>query len=576
MLIKDKKIASISGPVSFALLKPKKFIFDDLKKEGVHLPIFMLFGDYHFSDDFQCENCSCNLEDRSCCMPVYSEEFLRFIDSMATKEYPIDFGIEGFNLEDDRMRYKYFGEKSAEWDKEYGLLKKGSIPKLRESITACYQRELRGSKLYEKYCPTKNIRWHYMDPRQAGESKYNLEYLLWQLGFLEEKIFGINYKKEDKKQLKKDIEEIKKKFPSEEMWRFVTNLKKQLVIDPKSGIYSYFKVGEKYNNSLVLKQFNKLSKSFKDLPFWKQALSDYIIYVLKEKRERYAELFSNNYLEEMDSSRAKYYSLLFNYDIEGIFEFINGEHNNMLGATLNVTENAIFLDLYYIFRTFKIPKGDKNPFLSISLFGDAHSRNIKYFLTEIIKFYEVVEDVKVKDEDKPDLRCTYMPNINFNELALEYGVEIIKPSVKPYVAPYVAPVVKPYVAPYVAPVVKPYVAPYVAPVVKPYVAPYVPPVVKPYVAPYVAPYVPPVVKPYVAPYVKPSRGSRRAPARRAPARKTSARRAPARKTAARRSPARRSPARRSPARKAPARRSPARRSPVRRAPAKRSPARRRK
>ncbi len=564
MLIKDKKIASISGPVSFALLKPKKFIFDDLKKEGVHLPIFMLFGDYHFSDDFQCENCSCNLEDRSCCMPVYSDEFLRFIDSMATKEYPIDFGIEGFNLEDDRMRYKYFAEKSAEWDKEYGLLKKGSIPKLRESITACYQRELRGSKLYEKYCPTKNIRWHYMDPRQARESKYNLEYLLWQLGFLEEKIFAINYKKEDKKQLKKDIEEIKKKFPSEEMWRFVTNLKKQLVIDPKSGIYSYFKVGEKYNNSLVLKQFNKLSKSFKDLPFWKQALSDYIIYVLKERRERYAELFIDNYLERMDSSRDKYYSLLFNYDIEGVFEFINGEHYNMLGATLNTTENTIFLDLYYIFRTFKIPKGDKNPFLSISLFGDAHSQNIKYFLTEIIKFYEVVEDVKVKDEDKPEMRCTYMPNIDFNELTLEYGVEIIKPSVKPYVAPYVKP--------YVPPVVKPYVAPYVAPVVKPYVAPYVAPVVKPYVAPYVAPSRGPARR-------SPARGAkagRRSPARRAPARKTSARRSPARRSPARRSPARRSPARRSPARRSPVRRSPAKRSPARKTSARRSPARRRK
>ena len=34
MLIKDKKIDRISGPVSFALLKPKKFIFDELKKEG--------------------------------------------------------------------------------------------------------------------------------------------------------------------------------------------------------------------------------------------------------------------------------------------------------------------------------------------------------------------------------------------------------------------------------------------------------------------------------------------------------------------------------------------------------------
>ncbi len=551
MLIKDKKIASISGPVSFALLKPKKFIFDDLKKEGVHLPIFMLFGDIHFSDDFQCDKCSCNLKDRSCCMPIYSEEFLRLIDSMATKEYPIDFGMEGFSLEGDRELFEKYGEKAAKYFKE--LEDKGSIPKLRENITICYQRELRGTELYEKYCPTKNIRWHYVDARHAEKSKYNLEYLLYILGKLEQKIFDSKYNKEDKKQLKKDIDELKDKFPSEEIWRVITNLKKQLVLDPKSGIYTYFMVGEKYNNSLVLKQFNKLSKSFKDLPFWKQALSDYAIYALKERRDVYATI-SDNYLEIMDSSRAKYYSLLFNYDIEGIFEFINGEHYNMLGASLNTTENAIFLDLYYIFRTFKIPKGDKNPFLSISLFGDAHSQHIKYFLTEIIKFYEVVEDVKLKgdfakDQD-PEMRCTYIPNIDFNELALEYGVDVNKPAVKPYVAPYIPPAVKPYVAPYVAPAVKPYVAPYVAPAVKPYVAPYVAPVVKPYVAP--------------------SRGSRRAPAR-----KTSARRAPARKTSARKTSARRAPARRSPARKASVRKASARKTSARK-PARRSPARRRK
>ena len=444
MLINNKKIDRISGPVSFALLKPKMFIFEELKKEGVHLPIFMLFGDVHLSDEKQCEKCSCKLEDSSCCMPIYSEDFLKLIDNMATKEYPIDFGIEGFNL-DNKILFKEYGETTAIYFKN--LKEEGIIPKLRENIATCYNKELRGTELYEKYCPTKKIRWHYMDARQGSESKYNLENLLFKLGFLEQRIFSTKYT--DKKDLKKDIDEVRDNFPSEEIWKLVINLKKDFILDSESGIKSYFYIGEQLNNSLVLKQFNKLSKSFKDLPFWKKALSDYAIYVLKEKRETYSEKLSSDYLKIMDSSRANYYSLLFNYDIEGIFH-INGNYGNKLGSYLSKTENSIFFDLYYIFRTFKIPKGDKNPFLSILLAGDAHSQNIKYFLTNIIRYYEVVEDVKIKGDflgsQDPEMRCTYIPNTNFNELALQYGVKINKP--KPLVLstveskPLVLPVVE--------------------------------------------------------------------------------------------------------------------------------------
>ena len=520
MFIKDKKISSISGPVSFGLLKPKKFIFEELKKEGVHLPIFMLFGDIHFSYEHQCEKCSCNLQDRSCCMPVYSNEFLRLIDSMATKEHPIDFGIEGFSLD---TKTKYF-KKDADFEAQFSFEKdtkgKGIIPKLRENLATCYQKDLRGSEVYEKYCPTKNIRWHYMDARFADENKYNLELLLSELKDLDKKIFKTDYK--DKKELKKDIDEVKAKFDSDEMWKLILDLKIQLIENPEKGMERYFNIGEAFKYSLVLKQFNKLSKSFKDLPFWKKSLSDYLEYVTKkEKDEAYSSFKSlDNPQKAIDEARIKYYYLLLTYDIEGLFELVSdpdkyGNSTRSLareGNYFNSSENTIFLDLYYILRTFKIPKGDKNPFLSILYAGDFHIRNIKYFLTNIIKYYEVVEEVNRKgdlDNEDPELRCSFIPNVNFNDLALEYGVNVNKPIPKPYVAP---------------------VSGTLGPVVQP--------------------------KPYVAPYVAPSRGSRRAPA----GRKTSARRAPAgRKTSARRASTRRAPARKTSARRAPARRSPARR-----------------
>ena len=440
MLIKDKKIERISGPVSFALLKPKKFIFDELKKEGVHLPIFMLFGDEHFSTEKQCEKCTCDGSSsyKGCCMPIYSNEFLRLIDSMATTEYPIDFGIEGFNLIEDKKTFKQYGELAGELFKQHKS--KDIMEKIRENITICYQRELRGTELYEKYCPTKNIRWHYMDARQAYGSKYNLESLLTMDGIqtLDEQIFNTIYN--NKKQLKKDIDKIKANFNSEDLWKSILRLKIQFIDNPKEAIESYFYMGENLKNSLVLKQINKLSNSLKDLDFWKKAISDYFIYVLKEEKDHYYNIFIrylDDPLKEIAEGRIYYYNLLINDDIDGLFELISQNSRTAfklakIGSDLNESEGSFFLDIYYILRSFKIPKGDKNPFLSILYSGHFHTRNIKYFLTNIIKYYEIVEEVENKTTDiDPEMRCTYIPNINFNKLALEYGVNIDKYEINP-------------------------------------------------------------------------------------------------------------------------------------------------
>ena len=106
LIINDKRIDKLSGPVTFSLIKPKKRVFDALKKEGVRLPIIMLFGDIHFSADYQCESCTCSHINRSCCMPVYSNEFLKIIDSLATKEHPVDFSIESFVTGERREKLK--------------------------------------------------------------------------------------------------------------------------------------------------------------------------------------------------------------------------------------------------------------------------------------------------------------------------------------------------------------------------------------------------------------------------------------------------------------------------------------
>jgi hypothetical protein len=449
MLIKDKKIDRISGPVSFALLKPKKFIFDELKKEGVHLPIFMLFGDVHFSDKYQCNNCTCNGGSSAvgCCMPIYSNEFLRLIDSISTNEYPVDFGIEGFyaGVEKQNLRYednlKLFKTKNND-----------IMEKLREQNIICYEREKRGTKLYEKYCPTKNIRWQYTDPRHARGTKYNLEHLIQSL---EDPIYNklsslFIGKVPSKNEIQKVITGLKNNY--NDMFYKVIVLKYYMVTSPEKAIDYFFTIATT-GNSLVIKQFNKLSKSFKDLPFWKKSLSDYFLHALKEgEKNDYGKNPSKDYIDLVKNIRKEFYELIIKDDIDTLSIrltdtlFRNALHASAKGA--NITENTVFMDLYYVFRTFKIPRGDRNPYLSIIFGGDFHRRNITFFLANIIKYYDIVEEVKIKGDfiynEDAQMRCTYMPNINLNDLALQYGINVnaIRPYIAPYVAPYVAPPVR--------------------------------------------------------------------------------------------------------------------------------------
>lgn len=384
----------------------------------------MLFGDEHFSLKYQCDNCDCTSE--GCCMPIYSNEFLRLIDSMATPEHPIDFGIEGYRSK--RVREELRKEEVL---KKYKEFNEDIMTMLRDNIPICYAKKLRGTPLYEKYCPTKNIRWQYADARQSDESEYNLEYLMHHLIVDLEPLFNINITKQ---LIIKYINELKYKFNFDnETFKFIIALKLLMLRYNKEEAIDFFFEIASPENSLVLKQFNKLTKSLKDLEFWKKTLSEYLIHVSKSFKYEYEDI---DFINEV---RNKFYLYLYKDDVDKIFELLKDkDYINALkkGFIMDLVETSIFLDIHYIFRTFKIPEKDRNPFLSILYAGDLHIRNITFFLSNIINYYEVIEHVKYKtnnsQEDHPELRCIHIPtNINFNELALEYGVNINKDNFNP-------------------------------------------------------------------------------------------------------------------------------------------------
>ena len=94
----NKSINKISGPVSMYYLKPN---YEIIKDNNINLPLFLLFGDFHFSYDNMCSECTCEKTSKTCCSKIYSGDFIKTINNLSTPTRPIDFYTEYFDDNDD-------------------------------------------------------------------------------------------------------------------------------------------------------------------------------------------------------------------------------------------------------------------------------------------------------------------------------------------------------------------------------------------------------------------------------------------------------------------------------------------
>ena len=79
--------------------------------------------------------------------------------------------------------------------------------------------------------------------------------------------------------------------------------------------------------------------------------------------------------------------------------------------------------MYFLSRTFKQPKNSKKPLISFGYFGDYHTESIVYFLTNIMRNYELVysHDNDNSATPKGSNRCLKIEqNINLNNIINEY------------------------------------------------------------------------------------------------------------------------------------------------------------
>jgi hypothetical protein len=397
LVINGKNIHQLSGPVSITILKPKKDFYNILKKKSIHAPIFILFGDIHFSSSNQCDDNSKQ------CHKIYDNSFLKTFDGIHRTKYPVDFFIEGFLHLENKLRKL----KPEERDQP--------IPMLKDRLHVCYKKELRNTDLYKELCPTNGVRWHSADIRHAIDNpNYNFESFIDKFS---EVIEGISLHKKVTVKLLKEIISMRllDYYMKEDIIHYLHILKKGLSDTSFADDFI-----DEYN-SLVMKQVYKMPYAC-HIEMWKQMIKEYIVYNITTNVKR----MKTKMDEKLPTLLCKYFETDNEFYLEKFVEYVNKHKDYLEKYNDNFLEfNAIFLDLYMLTRSFKKPDNDINSFVSISYFGKDHCNTIKHFLTKIMKTYDIVYDhsnFKKDDDEKSVSRCVKIePIVSVDDILREYG-----------------------------------------------------------------------------------------------------------------------------------------------------------
>lgn len=142
LLIGDKLIQRITGPVSITILKPPS-------NPSFYMPPIIFFGDVHYSTQGECE--ACNVDDG--CYRISEDAFYQVFDHVATDEAPIDVYTESYMKE---VKPNYY------------INKNGELSRTIEYFRRCAAWTASEKKRFpQPSCPTQHIRYQYGDPRHA-------------------------------------------------------------------------------------------------------------------------------------------------------------------------------------------------------------------------------------------------------------------------------------------------------------------------------------------------------------------------------------------------------------------------
>jgi hypothetical protein len=380
LLIGDKKVTRISGPVSMHILCPKRD--SEYIKLFPKAPILILFGDYHFSDEAYCK---INEADKDTLIHyhIYNTEFLKLFSEKVGEDNIIDLYLEG-------------GSKTHDFSKENEPMTrdtsggKGPMHELWLLFRKCYRNtRMKREPVEESGCDViKNIRWQSSDIRGYGQFK---AYFIVQFNF---DIIMQSYRGDQR------VQEIKKILVNRDFKEYA----ECLLLTQEEFIKKYLHD----DKSLIAKQLNKI-KNTKQKDYLITMFEDYIKAEYKKTDPEQLKEFT---LLNKAMIRMSNYDLSEEYD--KAYEYVNAfmSGGGSFGLYLEFNKNLFTLlpDLYLLARSHKYmakTKEDeskeeiKYPLVNIVYYGDYHVNNL---VTCLRKIYDTVS-IKAKDPTSPVLRC---------------------------------------------------------------------------------------------------------------------------------------------------------------------------
>ncbi len=417
-IIGNKPIKSISGPIRVCVLKPDYQLKKSFEDEGGRLPYIILFGDYHFDRENNCEKCDCNTiwkigegwSKGDCCYEIDDPEFLKLFDGLATKNFPIDFYTEQTyepRLSDPDI-YK-INEVINRQDR------KGYLTKFIHEYKTCYSKKDRRTKKYRLECPTRDLRWHYIDTRSV-EYGNSGEALLYS-GIKEFYSLLYFYFNKDKPENEDSSFKEGRKAFSKHTEKFTMVF--DIITNGPEFLNKYL---TKDSNFLVTKQVKKqVIPELRDIEFWKQIMFDrihktfydyigispeYTVQDYVTGMEFYKDvlaLISDNTVSKDDflNQRKEIMKKVEKYDLFG-------EHLISIQHMYSLTTATSMMDIYTITRMLKKPENGVPGFCSMFYAGDIHVENIIDILKKYFGYTVVGQSIN------KNIRCQDVSNINFN------------------------------------------------------------------------------------------------------------------------------------------------------------------
>ena len=502
-------LTRLSGPVSAYLLKPTQSFSKTMLAQGVRPPLFLLFGDTHFSTSGLCPQCkfdpNCNRKgDKGCdcCVSIDQDQLFQLLDPYSTPNHPIHVYLEWFLSKE----YKQLVGKMTS-DKAKDLLHyqierltpthHGPLNRIYAKNYACFFPEWKDrpvfDKLFQDYCPHRNIQWHHVDMRKVVNTTnfraYDDREDVVVIGqYLYEGLMDWILM-EDPFATFRDLLWYNPAQAAVELvsgfWKYgVTHEEAASICNSLAALFTSVDafVNDVFNedNEVFTKRCALYKQIRKQVPRLQrmETIRVWATYILKRYIDTHYQDWFDMELEQGLSRRPKLFyaqvkdyiriffqtvaTLLLEEDqisskqlIEaGVWSDVLAKRPTVLSEDANPSDyvktlledlglgaTCTFVDLGILLRTFKIPvnrntgEADPTPFLSIAYFGNDHIVSLYELLVNELKMYEPVDSfIKVEGARSGGReRCLPLHHLRWNldQAAQENGVDLsdVKPAV---------------------------------------------------------------------------------------------------------------------------------------------------